>query len=324
VKPNTIFERLRFRGMFFADDGAGATGGGAATGGGSGTGGGAPASTTPAPAPTGGTGSSAPAPKTTPTAAGGGDENIRQLRETYETTKTNLAAYETHGKPEEVARRTAAFNRAVTHAEALAVEAGYKPDEVRELMEEDPVKVLNHLEKKAAEARAAKAARGGGKGPVDEDKLKELVKSQLEEFHKPEIERRNIEATNAANAKFDTTVSELISETYAGAELTKEERNVLLDATSELLKYDVPGLTALKKEGKTAAIKKHFQNAIAILDKYYLARNAREMSRGAKPGAGKGNGGEPPKPGAEGARNFTLQEMIEDPGKINSKYAEGA
>jgi hypothetical protein len=296
----------------------GDSGGGAPAGG---TGGGAPGAGAPGP----GAGSGTPA-----AGAGAAPDNIAQLRTAYEALKAKHEPYEKLGEYEQVSGGYGAYQKVFAEVSEIGTALGYPEDEIAEAMREAPIETLDYLRRQYAEAESGA---GGGEGEVSQEDLRAQVEAMVSEGLQPVYERENVTRTENANALFDRTVYGMIGEALKkeGADIAslrndpvaKHEIECLILATREIMKWDADGIKALKFEGKTAAVQKAFNTAQNLFESYYVARGTRERNKIVAPGRGAGGGA----PGAGGAgaggakKGLTLDEMIDDPGKINPKYA---
>ena len=240
-----------------------------------------------------------------------GADNIRQLREAYEGIKAKYEPWDKLGiKPEQVTQYSGVYQKLHTEVATLGRNLGYPDDEIAEAMAEDPVRTLDFLRNQAQQGQQADQA---------QPDLNELVQQHVEQVVGPIQQRENARMTNEANALFERTVHGLAVDTFKqegldASQIPQDEMFMLTSAVSEILKYDEGALRALKYEGKTAAIQKAFQEARTYLDKYYLARSGRDKARIAPP-----RPGQPAQP--QQAHRHTLEEMAENPGLINPKYA---
>lgn len=200
----------------------------------------------------------------------------------------------------------------------LGEQLGFAEDEISEAIEKHGVaKVLNHLMNRAA-AGDQPGAGDGGEGDDLESRIQQAIDSRMAPIQQKENDR----LTDAANSRFEQIVHSSIVDSYKAegidvANIPKEESFMLMNGTSELLKYDEKALVALKNGKGQAEIQKAFQTMKTYLDQYYLARSGRERGK-ILPGGGQrpGGNGAPPK-------KATLDEMIEEPTLINQKYKPG-
>lgn len=314
---------LLFSGTMFAVDPAAGGGGGGQGGGsgdpGAGAGAGGGAGTPGAPggqAPGGGSG----APGGTQPGQPGAqpDQGLKQLREAYEGVKTKFEPYEKLNlKPEQITQYSGVYQKVYNEAAAVGRQLGYADAEIAEALAEDPVRTIDFLRNQAQLAAQNREQPGQGQ------ELTELVNQRVEEALGPIQQRENVRMTDAANSLFEQTTRQLAVDSFKAegvdaANIPPDEMQLLMDATSEILKYDGEALHALKFEGKTAAIQKAFQEARTLLDKYYLARSGREKSRLAPANRG---GQQQQQQQQPGGKKPTLDEMIENPGLIGAKYA---
>lgn len=317
-----ILQYFLFAGTFFAAAAppvAGGAGAGTGTAGDPGAGGGGSGTPGPGGAP-GGQGSVGGQPQGGSPQGGQpgqpGDTGLRQLREQYESLKSKHESFEKLGfNPDQIAQFSGVYQKAFGEAQAIGRELGYPDDEIAEALAEDPIRTIDFLRHQAQTAQQDRAPQG-------EQDLLELVNQRVEQALGPIQQRENVRITDQANQLFESTVRQLAVDSFKaeGLDVTQipaDEMDFLMTATSEILKYDQDALKALKYEGKTASIQKAFQDARTALDKYYLARSGREKARLTPP-----RPGQPPRPANDGGgRKPTLDEIIDNPGVINQKYA---
>lgn len=241
--------------------------------------------------------------------------NPYELRQSYEQLKAKHEAFEKLGfKPEQITQFSGVYQKAFGEAQAIGRELGYPDDEIAEALAEDPIRTIDFLRNQANTAQQDRVQSG-------EADLQELIQRGIEQQMGPIQQRENIRMTDTANALFEQTVRQLAVDSFKAegldvANIPQDEMNALMSAASEIMKYDQEALHSLKYEGKTASVQKAFQEARTFLDKYYLARSGRERTRLAPPRAGQ------PAPQRTGdARKPTLDEIIDNPGVINQKYA---
>jgi hypothetical protein len=243
-------------------------------------------------------------------------DNIRQLRENYEGLKTKYEPWEKLGvQPNQVTQFQTIYTKVYNEAASIGRELGYPDDEIAEALAEDPVRTIDFLRNEASRAQQGQDRQDDGQD------LNALVSQHVQQALSPIQQRENQRMTSEANSLFERTVHQLASESFKGegidvANIPQDEMYLLVSATSEIMKYDADALKALKYEGKTAAVQKAFQEARTMLDKYYLARAGRDKAR-VQPS----RPGQPAQPQNQGGRRPTLDEMIEDPSRINQKYA---
>lgn len=321
---------LIYPGMHFATavnplvGGADGGTGGAGAGSGAGAGGGSPQ---------GGSGGQGGAP-----AAGAGHPadsgNVAMLRTEYDKVKGQYS--EVTGKwepwskvignhtPEQFTQFSSVYTRVFQEAQGIAEELGYSEQELIEALTADPVKTLDYLRQEQLEAQEGGQGGQGGNGQDLQQQINEAVNQHLG----PIQQRENQRMTTEANSTFERTVHGLLVADFKAlgidaAAIDPEEREMLMTATSEMLKYDEQAVWALKYEGKTAGVQKAYQEAKTFLDKYFVARSNRERTRTG--GAGGAGGGQGPGAGAGGnqgggGKKPSLEDMINDPGVIGEKY----
>ena len=194
---------------------------------------------------------------------------------------------------------------------------GYPDAEIAEALREDPIATIDFLRNEAFQRQQG---RGTGNQPDDNRDLSQQIQEQIDQAIGPIRQQENLRITNEANAIFEKTTHQLIAELFTkeGIDIGKasqDEIALLTNATSEIMKYDEAALKDLKFGGKTAGIQRAFQEAVTMIDKYYLARSARE--RGAVGGGPRPGAGQQPPAGQPGKRP-SLDEMINNPDSIRS------
>lgn len=296
-------------------------GGGDPGGPGGGTPGGGAGGGTPAPSAPGGSGGGAPPAaidwKTAP----------EQFRSGYEKIKSDYEKLQGEFKPwqdwakesgvgvDQLGNVHGTYQEVYEVISTAAEQLGYAEDEIAEAVEKHGiVKVLNHLQGETA--RGQQTAGQGG-----EDDLETRIEQAVNQRFAPIQERENARLTDAANTRFEQIVHESIVGAYRAegidvANVPKEESFMLMNATSEILKYDEKALIALKQGKGQADVQKAFHQAKTFLDQYYLARSGRERVRIQGPPRVQ----QPGQP----ERRPTLDEMAEEPTLINPKYKVGA
>lgn len=261
---------------------------------------GADASADPAPSPGAQPGSGAPSPGASPADS----PNMRQLREQYEALKSQYEPYSKLGKPEEISSHVAIARQITEHAVSIGTELGYSEQEIREALAADSQGTLEFLRTKQAEAQQS------GQHQPD---VKKTIQAELNKALKPIQDRETKRLNDEANFRFDSTFDQELKALFKGETLAEDERGFLYGLASHFV-AGYEGARERLLEGKTGDVKKSLDEARSQLDKYYLARAQREAKRAPKPG-GQGPSGQPEK------KSYTLDDIIEDPGKINPRYA---
>jgi predicted transcriptional regulator len=280
---------------------------------------------TPAGAPEGGApaggGATPPAAAPAATPPAGGDQNVKQLREAYETLKAKHEPWERIGAdPQAVSTSYGAYQKIYAQAAELGRSLGYSDEEISEALAQEPVKVLQYLQSEYAKA-------AGNREETEQERIERLVQEATENALSPIHEAENIRRTVEANNKFERHTMGLITDHltkdgFKGNVAESKEADILLRITSELMKYDKAALAQLKNEGKTALIQKYFNEAVAMADQYYTTRFSRE-SAGAQGGGNQKTGNRPPAAGKGAAPKPTLDDMIDNPALINKRYQPG-
>jgi hypothetical protein len=264
-----------------------------------------PAATTPAgtgaPAsgsPTGaGDGGPKPGASSTPTDANA--ENLRQLREGYE-------SYSKLGKPDELATSHQVYTNLHKTWLESATKLGYDAADFAKAFAADPVKTIDVLRREAAAARTQQ--------PRGQGNVEDLVKKHIDDALKPFHEQQNIAKTNEANSVFDKETNTLVSTDFK--DHPQEVKDFLYDMTSELLKMDEASIKELKFEGKTAGVKKAYAEAKDIFLRVVTAYNAHETKvRGGAGAAAAGTGG------GEGADKLSLDDIVNATPKAAKRIA---
>lgn len=247
---------------------------------------------------------------------GGG---IAQLRTAYESIKKEFEPYQKLNlKPEQISQYSTVYQKTFEEVASIGRQLGYPDDEILEALQENPVATLDYLRNEFQQAQAGQQRQDTGAD------LNDLVAQRVEEAVAPISEWQNTQMTSQANALFERTAYQMAADLYKQegldvAQVPQDEIEMLLSATSEILKYDDNALKALKYEGKTAAIQKAFTEAKTMLDKYYVARSGRSN--------GQARGQQQARPGqqqqqAAGGKKPTLDDLINSPELINPKYKE--
>lgn len=251
--------------------------------------------------------SPAPGSAAAPPAASPNDVNLRQLREQYETTKTKLEPWEKLGKFEDVSSRHQMATAIHTEAAEIGESLGYDAKEIREALAKDPVATLVLLRQRAAES-----AKGGNPNPVD---VKKLVEKQLEERLKPINEREEARLDAGAESKFNGEVGRLYQTSFPNG-LPDSCREALEGLAWSTLRDNEDGYKSLREKGAVAGVQAAFDYAKKTLLKIVTDYAGHEKTRT------RSAGGAPPAPDGGGSKKFTLDEIINDPGKVNPRYAK--
>jgi len=251
----------------------------------------------------------------------------QQFRDGYQKLKTDFEALQGKYKPyEEWSTKSGVapdqlesihgtYQEVYDEIGGLAEALGRAEDDVQEAIQKHGVlKVLDYLRGQYAKSEESRTG-------ADQD-INEVIDQALAERLGPIEQREQERLTQAGNQLFEQIVHQSIVDAFKAegldvAQIPEKESFMLMNATSEILKYEEPALIALKQgaPGARAAVQKAFQQAKTFLDEYYLSRSGRE--RGRIQG--------PPKVQAPGqpARKPTLDEMIEEPTLVNAKYKVG-
>jgi len=248
---------------------------------------------------------------------GQGGEGLPQLRQAYEGLKAKYEPFEKLNlSPDQISRNSGVYTKFFTEVSALGRELGYSDDDILGAFAEKPLETLDYLRHKYAEFEA----QGGNQDQRGD--LREAMTQEIARQIGPLQQRENLRMTNEANSLFERTVYQEATTLFktAGidiAQVPRDELEMILTATSEVMKYEEADVKALKFEGKTAGVQKAFKEAINALDKYYMARSGRERARlgPANRGnqAGQNQGG-----GQNGDKPLTLDQIINaDPAAVS-------
>lgn len=237
-----------------------------------------PPAATPSPAaPSAGSPPAGTPPAAAPAATGTpspNEENLRIIRESHERLR-ELGGYE--AVKARVDRLTSMETEALTVGQKLQ----YSEQEIRQAFEADPTGTLAVLRREAREAQA------GRQREESQLPIQEQIRRAVEEATKPFNEQMNVQRTQEANQKFNTEAERLISEDYKDG-LPPEVKQMLLDWTAEVFKYDQAGLVALKEQGQIAPVAKAYAAAKEAFLKAYTGYESyqRKKSGAAPPGTG--------------------------------------
>jgi hypothetical protein len=248
------------------------------------------------------------------------NEGMTQLRTAYDKLKSEFEPFsKLNLKPDQIQQHSTVYQKTFEEAASVGRSLGYPDDQIVEALLENPVATLDFLRDEAFKRTQGQQQPQQQQG-VD---LNDLVERAVGEQVGPVREWHNTQLTEQANARFESTVQQLAAAHFKSegldiANVPEDEMSMLMSAASEILKYDGAALKALKFKGETAPIQRAFKEAVTMLDKYYLARTGRSggaMRPAAQPGrpAAQANGKKP-----------SLDDMINNPGVINSKYDERA
>jgi hypothetical protein len=251
---------------------------------------GPPADTTPSPGAQQGSG--APPPGASPESP-----NLRQLREQYETTKGELSEWSKLGSREEVAAAKEAYTNLQTQALEVGKTLGYNEQDIIDSFKSDPNGTIRFLINKQAEA---------DKNPDAQFEKKFLTRAEYEKAQESvKIEK--------AGMTYDSEFDRLYKDAFPDG-LPPDVQKHLYDIAWVTFTNDRAALDRLVKEGKISDIAKIFAKARETLVKVGTSWNEHERKRvGGKTGEAQ--------PVKAPAKRLTLDEIAENPGLINPKYA---
>jgi hypothetical protein len=227
------------------------------------------------------------------------------FRTEYEAVKAKIDALEGLGGYESVQARTQIVNGLIDEAYTIGDKLGYDEADVQAALKKDFVKTVNFLRTKAAESQA-QGGKPGGRQQGDED-LQATIDAKL----KPMNEWFDNQLTETGNAKFTQTFQTELKTAFGDevANLPKEFRQLLYDATSEMFKYDTEALKDLKFKGRTAKVAEHFGKARTMVEKAFNSYHQYMLAKQGRVAAG----GQPVAPGVGGAKGksaFSLDDVI--------------
>lgn len=205
--------------------------------------------------------------------AAGGDGNIRQLREAYENLKREHEPYTKLGKAEEISGNVSLAAKITKAAIDTGAALGYREDEIRASLAEDPDGTLAFLRQKQAEAAA------------NTDPLKraeQLLDKRLKPIEESLAQEREAKLVNEAHNRFNTAFDEGIKSLFGDEKLSDKELDGLYEGALRLLRSD-PEAVARLREGKTSDVAKYLTQARQFFDEMHLARTERESKRTGTP-----------------------------------------
>ena len=206
----------------------------------------------------------------TPPVASPESPNIRQLREQYEQLKSQYEPYSKLGKPEEIQSHVSIAQKLTSTAVELGAALGYEEQEIRNALINDPDGTIAFLRAKQAEAQK--------NGTAPQPDINKIIEKKLQPIMQREEQRQNDEA----NSRFDSAFDQTIKTLYKDDALDEGERGFLYTVASTII-ANVDGARERILSGKSSDIQKAVDEARSYLDKYYLARVAREQKRIGKP-----------------------------------------
>lgn len=224
-------------------------------------------------------GSGEPSPGSVPES-----QNIRQLREAYDSLKKEHEPYKALGQVSELQSQTGIAGKVAQAAVDLGTTLGYTEADIRQSLAEDPLGTVDLLRTQQKEAET------NGQQPD----LEKILERKLEQRLKPFEQERQQQLKDKAQGVFDSTFEATIKEAFKDEALSEDELNYLYGDAFHGLERDPEAVKALM-EGKTSGAVKHMQESINSFNKAYLARSARDTKRVVKPAGGQTPSGEPKK-----------------------------
>lgn len=242
------------------------------------------------------------------------DGDFRTLRTKYTEAKAKAAQLEALGLPPEQAKVAATrFLAMQTEVGTVGKALGYDDAEIAAAFEADPIGLINLLRTEKAEADKGKQT-----VPKTAEEQAQWIRDQVAEQTKPYTEHINKQISDAVTAKigteFDTHYKAALPDT------PPEVRSLVEDYVIEFLKGDNSSLVAMKARGDYATVKKVVDVVATRLKTTFAAWQQAEMKRTGQRTTG--DNGQQGQQGQQGTKRLTLDQMIDDPGLINSKYAE--
>jgi hypothetical protein len=225
-------------------------------------------------------------------------------------------------QPQQVQQYQAGYQQVYNEVRSVANNLGYEESDVAAAIEQHGlVATLDFLRNEAYEQEQAQA---GDQDIQFQRELDQRIQQGIEKGLTPIQQRENARQTNEANALYERTVHGLIAQDCKAlgidvGSLSPDEMSLLVAGTSEVMQYSPADIKALKFDGQTSGVQKAYQTFKTMLDKYYIARSSREMgrtgvqTRGVRP---QGQGRQ-----QDSQSRPTLDDLIDDPSKINAKYA---
>ncbi|HEV1994028.1 MAG TPA: hypothetical protein VGR03_06850 [Candidatus Acidoferrum sp.] len=249
-----------------------------------------------------------------PAAAAVESANAKQFREAYEALKTKYEPWEKLGaKPDEVGASHTTIQKISAEARELGEKLGFKAEQISQALKDDLAGTLIWLRE---ETKRREDAAGG-------PDVREVVKRQLEEGLKPFKEQmtrqQEAEATRKSdegNFYFNQEFKKQLEAKYPD-EATRPGplgQGKIYQMACDLMMKDKEALDGLM-QGKVSSVAKYFEQAnadyLALVGEHGTRENVRvQRSPGERPAT-------PP----NGKRRATLEELVEEPGHINKKYA---
>lgn len=219
-----------------------------------------------------------------------------------------------------VGTQVQSFQGLINEAYDLGEKTGYTAEQIERSLQKNLVGTLHFLRSASAKAGGAggqQGARGGqGEGA---DNLESKMQKAIQDAVKPYQDDLTKRQADNANQLFDKTCNDLMGKAYGEAEMATMPpafKNLLLDAASELMKYDEDTGKALL-QGKTAGLQKHFNDAKTIIEGAFIewqkwqtgkASGGQQRDAGAG-GQGGGQGGQGK--GAPGYKGNFLDDLAQ-------------
>jgi len=189
------------------------------------------------------------------------------------------------------------FQTLVNEAYDIAEEMGYTEEQTRTALQKNLVGTLHWLrQRKAAGAGGEGGGQGGRGGQPGQGgqgghpNLEQMVQKMIEKGLQPYQEDLTTRQSTQANQLFDNTCMGLMKTRFGESYSTMPDpvKNVILDAASELFKYD-EGAAADIFRGKTAGVQKYFEQACTILETAFISwQQWQNKSAGGQGGQGGG------------------------------------
>lgn len=264
-----------------------------------GAGAGAPAAGSPPVDGSGGTAGSPPAGGSAASPAAPAAQPIDQLRQAYETTKTELARWKAlNADPEAVGKSHQSFSKITEEASTLGGKHGYQAEEIAEAMAKDPVGTLNFLRRKEAEAR-------GSDRPLTRQEAEQIADRRAQDALRPFQQERETRMDHEAEQRYDGEFDRQFKTSFPKG-LPDSCKEALQGLAWSLVTENKDGFGALRAKGDLSTVAPAFESAKKTLLKILADYGEYEKAN---------SGGTPPREGApapNGKKGRTLGQIAAD------------
>lgn len=226
-------------------------------------------------------GGAAPSP-----GASGQQPPVEQLRQQYETTKSELEPWKKLGaKPEEVQRSHQAYTKIYTEASTLGKQLGYDDAEIQQALESDLAGTLATLRQMAQHAN-------GNEKPLTRAEAERIADAKAKAALQPFQQEREQRLDNEAASRFDGEFDRQFKTSFPNG-LPDSNREAISGLAWQLLTDNKDAYTALRGKGDVTAVAKAFEDAKKTFLKVLTDYGEHEKKR---------VGGAPPDPGGGAPR----------------------